>query len=184
MTHGRIRAAATAVLLAPPLSLMGGRLAVALAVSIPALPGGIHTYIPAAVLVSMPLLVALSLVSLAVALTAARGARVRPLEWGLWLLGGQALVHILQLAVVDRLQGVPDAAGPLALGIVVPGILLVVMALLVRGMGLILVAPSISAATRVFTTAAPRPHYTPLPLFSLDRQTPVSRRGPPHSLSV
>lgn len=193
----RLRYVAITALLAPAVSLVGGRLAAWL-VGVAGLdrlvPAGVHTYTPAVEVVPLGALAIISVAGVLAASALALGVRRihgqndvettgsigrRLFQLILLTAFAQLLLFGAQLVVVDGIQGVADGATALLLA---GAIQAVVSALLVVGSGLLGHLPGIQLAPVRLTLAPLALEVVALPPAVVsDRRVNVRhpRRGPP-----
>ncbi len=184
------RSLAAALLVAPSLSLLTAAAVVGVAEkAMPAsLPIGMHTIVPLALLVPVPVLEVAALLGLVLATLAIAGRRrghgFHPVGAVALVAAAQVLFFIAQLLVVDQVHGIPDAAVAIGAAAVLQALLLAL------GAGAAVAAGIGFAATPALTPApfrlAPTPAQpAPAPSFVRSQVHRLgSRRGPPTSLLI
>jgi hypothetical protein len=150
------------------------------------IPLGVHTLVPLALLVPLPVLAVaaaagllLALALLATGRSGDRAGRVCAAEVMVLLPGAQAVLFAAQILVVDQLHGVPDAGLVLLLAAALQTVFIALTAA-----GAIALRIHLPAAPTVSTSWLRLPAATfnaaPVPIFaSRDAYRIGSRRGPP-----
>jgi hypothetical protein len=184
------RGLAAALLVAPSLSLLAAAGAVWVAEkAMPAwLPVGMHTIVPLALLVPMPLLEMGALLGLGLATLAIAGRR-RGHSFDLvgavaLVAAAQVLFFIAQLLVVDQVHGIPDAAVAIGAAAVLQALVLALGGGAAVAAGMAFEAtPALSPAPFRFAPTPAQP--APAPSFVRSEVHRLgSRRGPPTSLLI
>jgi hypothetical protein len=182
------RAIVTALLAAPALSLLAAASVVWGVGNVlsPSLPLGMHTLVPLALLLPMPVLVAVAFSGLVLAglVHACRSERradgpIGAVQGAVLLLAAQSFLLAAQLVFVWQVNGIPDAALSLVAAAVLQAVVLGVATGAAVAVGLVLAAVSARVLGSSWL-ASPARRATLMPVFV---RSPVyrlgTRRGPP-----